>query len=57
MSNRLIREGTWDQLKLHPTTLVRMVIEGEAEVIGKDKWGRKVYRIIRGGDDASSQGH
>lgn len=37
--------GTWDTLRLHPTTLMRMVVEGKATVIGEDKHGRKIYEI------------
>ncbi len=39
------REGTWDQLLIHPMTLMRMVIDGEATVIGKDPKGRFLYRL------------
>lgn len=30
------REGTWDQLKIHPTQLMKMVIQNKADVIGED---------------------
>lgn len=39
--------GTWDQLGLHPTTLVKMVVAGTATVVGKDKFGRLVYHLRR----------
>jgi len=39
------RVGTWDTLRLHPTTLMKMVVEDRATVIGKDKHGRKIYEI------------
>jgi len=39
------RVGTWDTLKLHPMTLMKMVVDGEATVIGKDKHGRKIYEL------------
>jgi len=39
------RVGTWDTLRLHPTTLMRMVVEGKATVIGEDKHGRKIYEV------------
>ena len=39
------RVGTWDTLKLHPMALMRMVIQGEATVIGRDERGRKVYEV------------
>lgn len=38
--------GTWDQLRLSPSTLMRLVVEGKAKVIGKDRYGRKVYRLV-----------
>ena len=44
------RIGTWEDLKLSPTTLVRLVVEGRATVIGKDKYGRRIYEL-RGGTD------
>ncbi len=37
--------GTWDTLKLHPMTLMRMVIEGKATVIGQDERKRKIYEV------------
>ena len=40
------RIGTWDELKLHPTTLVRLVVEGKAVILGKDKHGRYIYRLM-----------
>jgi len=39
------RVGTWDTLKLHPMTLMKMVVEGKATVIGKDEHGRKIYEV------------
>ena len=39
------RVGTWDTLKLHPMTLMKMVVEGKATVIGEDKHGRKIYEV------------
>lgn len=41
-------EGTYLDLKLHPTTLMRMVVESKATVIGKDKRGRLIYRLEPG---------
>lgn len=43
-----IKLGTWEQLKIHPTKLVRMVVEGKATVVGKDKYGRHIYKIEGG---------
>ncbi|MBA7638626.1 hypothetical protein ES703_46282 [subsurface metagenome] len=40
-----VKVGTWDTLRLHPMTLMRMVIEDKANVIGKDKRGRKIYEV------------
>jgi len=39
------KTGTWDTLKLHPMTLMKMVVQGTATVIGKDKHGRKIYAV------------
>ena len=39
------RVGTWDTLRLHPMTLMKMVVEGKATVIGEDEHGRKIYEI------------
>ena len=40
-----MKVGTWDTLRLHPMTLMRMVIEGKTKVLGKDKRGRKIYEV------------
>lgn len=40
-----VKVGTWDTLRLHPMTLMKMVVEGKAIVIGKDKYGRKIYEV------------
>ena len=45
MSVAKVKVGTWDTLRLHPMTLMRMVIEDKANVIGKDKRGRKIYEV------------
>lgn len=47
--------GTWDTLRLHPMTLMRMVIEGKAKVLGKDKGGRKIYEVRKEYLDDSRQ--
>jgi hypothetical protein len=39
------RRGTWSQLRLHPMTLMRMVIDGTATIVGKDNRGRKIYEL------------
>ena len=39
------KRGTWDQLKKHPTELMKMVCEGKAVIIGKDKFGRYIYEL------------
>jgi len=39
------KTGTWDKLKMHPTKLVKLVIAGQATIIGKDKYGRYIYEI------------
>ena len=39
------RVGTWDTLRLHPMTLMKMVVEGKATVIGQDERGRKIYEV------------
>ncbi len=50
-----MRVGTWDTLKLHPMTLMRMVIEGKATVIGQDKRKRKIYEVKEDLDDGRLQ--
>lgn len=37
--------GTWDVLKMHPTKLMRLVIENKADIIGKDEHGRYIYSL------------
>ena len=37
--------GTWDKLRIHPTKLMKMVIEGEAKIVGKDKYKRYIYEV------------
>ena len=39
------KTGTWDTLKIHPTKLVKMVVEGKAIILGKDKYGRYIYEV------------
>lgn len=40
-----VRIGTWEQLKIHPTELVRLVVEGKAIIVGRDKYGRRIYEL------------
>jgi hypothetical protein len=40
-------QGTWDQLRFAPAMLFRLTIEGKAKIIGKDKFGRYIYRITK----------
>lgn len=44
--------GTWDTLRIHPMTLMKMVVEGKATVIGEDKHGRKIYEVKDGEKEA-----
>ncbi|MBA7574818.1 hypothetical protein ES708_16633 [subsurface metagenome] len=47
------KTGTWDQLKIHPASLVKMVVEGKVKIIGKDKFGRYIYEVK---DEQSNKG-
>lgn len=40
------RTGTWDKLKIHPMKLMKMVISGEAKIVGKDVHGRYIYELL-----------
>lgn len=44
-AHKRARRGTWEDLHLHPGTLVRMVIEGKAIIVARDARGRHVYEI------------
>lgn len=48
-----LKEGTWETLKKHPMTLMRMVIEGKADIIGKDNKGRYIYLLKEVNNDQS----
>lgn len=37
--------GTWQDFRLHPMTLMKMVIEGKATVVGRDDRGRLIYKL------------
>lgn len=37
--------GNYLELKLMPGRLTALVAEGKAKVVGKDKFGRRVYEI------------
>lgn len=40
-----VKRGTWDQLRIAPGRLTQMVVRGEAKVIGKDEFGRRIYEL------------
>ena len=40
------KRGTWDQLKLSPSQLMKMVIDGKAKIVGKDGRGAHIYEIL-----------
>ncbi len=40
-----MKTGTWDTLKIHPAKLMKMVVEGKAKIVGRDKYGRRVYGV------------
>jgi len=46
MSEEFI-EGTWADLHIHPGRLTKLVAEGKAEIIGRDPFGRRIYRMKR----------
>lgn len=35
--------GSWETLRLLPTTLTRMVVSGQAKIRGRDFRGRRLY--------------
>ena len=39
------RRGTWDQLQIMPGHLTKMLTEGKAKTVGKDKFGRRIWEI------------
>jgi hypothetical protein len=39
------RRGTYEDLKMMPGTLVKLVVQGKAKVIGKDDYGRLIYEL------------
>jgi len=39
------RRGTYLELRLLPMTLMKMVVEGKATIVGKDKHGRRIYKL------------
>jgi len=39
------RRGTYLELRLHPMTLMKMVVDGKAQIVGKDKFGRRIYEL------------
>jgi hypothetical protein len=40
-----VKRGTWDQLRILPGRLTQMVIRGEAKIVGKDRFGRRIYEL------------
>lgn len=47
MSTKTRTVGTWDTLKLSPSKLMKMVLRGEATIVGKDRFGRRIYELAR----------
>jgi hypothetical protein len=39
--------GTWEELLISPSRLMRMVIAGDARIVGKDERGRHIYRMTQ----------
>ena len=39
------KQGTWDELKIIPAKLMKMVTEGKAKIVRKDKYGRWIYEV------------
>jgi len=46
MAKKKLTKGTWDQLRVHPAQLVKLVVMGKAKIVDKDKWGRHIYELI-----------
>ena len=44
---RAPQRGTYLDFGKMPGEMMRMVIDGRARIIGKDKLGRKVYELVR----------
>ena len=38
---------TWEDARVAPTTLTRLVVEGSISVVGQDERGRNLYRLTR----------
>lgn len=51
-----IVEGTWDELLIHPTRMMTLVVNGVATIIGKDGRGRHLYRMTEATRDANQGG-
>lgn len=41
-----VREGTWDQLRLYPGALVKLVVEGKLEIVTYKPGHPTIYRKI-----------
>ena len=39
------KSGTWDQLKIHPAKLTKMVAEGKARIVGS-MFGKNIYELV-----------
>ena len=40
-----IKTGTWEDLKIHPMELMKMVVSGKATIVGVDKYKRHIYEV------------
>ena len=45
MSTKKLKRGTWYTLKLSPSTLMKMVIDGKAKIVGTDLNGTRIYEV------------
>lgn len=43
--------GTWDQLRMSPAQLMKLVIQGKANITGRDKYGRHIYELVERGKE------
>lgn len=48
-----IKTGTWEELKIHPMELMKMVVSGKATIVGIDKYKRLIYEVK---DEQDNQG-
>jgi hypothetical protein len=40
-----LRRGTYIDFRLSPSHLMKLVIAGKAKIVGKDKYGRRIYEM------------